>query len=81
MNTSDRNQKQKNKLFIGLVIALLACLWIGWSGYDPYIAQEVVRENIRSSIQGMIQISIQFLLPIAIIVSLAKNAAANRRAR
>ncbi len=81
MNANDNTKNPKYKLLIGLVIALLVCLWIGWSDYDPYMAQEIVRDNIRSSIQGMIQISIQVLLPIAIIVSLVKNATANRRAR
>lgn len=68
MNTNNRIQKSQRVLYIGLAITLIACLWIGWSDFDPDMTQEVVRENIRSSIRGLIQISIQYLIPLAILV-------------
>jgi len=68
MNKIAKSYRRNYALYIGLVLVLLACWWIGWRDYDPNLAQEVVRENIRASIRGLIQISIQYVLPIAILV-------------
>lgn len=68
MNKNSKNSRRSYALYIGLALVLLACWWIGWRDYDPYLAQEAVRENIRASIRGLIQVSIQYALPIAILV-------------
>lgn len=68
MNKITTSNRRNYALYIGLALVLLACWWIGWRDYDPYLAQEAVRENIRASIRGLIQISIQYVLPIAILV-------------
>jgi len=68
MSTSGRIRKPKRVFYLWLVVILLACWWIGWRDYDPYMAQELVRENIRTGIRGMIQISIQYIVPVAILV-------------
>jgi len=68
MNKITKTHRRNYALYLGLVLVLLACWWIGWRDYDPNLAQEAVRENIRASIRGLIQISIQYVLPIAILV-------------
>jgi len=68
MNKIAKTHRRNYALYIGLALVLLACWWIGWRDYDPYLAQEAVRENIRASIRGLIQIAIQYVLPIAILV-------------
>lgn len=62
MNKITKTHRRNYALYLGLVLILLACWWIGWRDYDPYLTQEAVRENIRASIRGLIQISIQFAI-------------------
>ena len=81
MNTSEGIFKRKRWLYIGLAITLLVCLWIGWRDFDPYIAQEEVRENIRSGIRRAIQIVIQYIIPLGILVFFAREIIANKRSK
>lgn len=73
MSTSVRIQKYQYVLYFVLVLTLLACGWIGWRDYDPYIAQEVVRNTIRASIRGLIQMAVQYIVPLAIVVYFANE--------
>lgn len=68
MNMMTKRHRRSCALYIGLALVLLVCWWVGWRDYDPYLAQEAVRENIRATIRGLIQISIQYIVPIAILV-------------
>ena len=68
MNLITKSNRRSYALYIGLALVLLVCWWVGWRDYDPYLAQEAVRENIRATIRGLIQISIQYIVPIAILV-------------
>ena len=81
MNVADDSFKPKPWLYIGLAIALLACWWVGWRDYDPYMAQEAVRENIRESIRWTIQLFVQYLIPVGIVIFLVKRVVLNSRSK
>ena len=62
------------------VIALAACLWAGWSGFDPYVPQETVRESIQLGIRGAAQIALQFVAPALLLMFLGREALVSLRA-
>lgn len=67
-------------LYLVLILAFAACLWIGWHDFDPWMPQETVRETIRSGIRGIIQLAIQYFIPINILVFFVQEIVAGRRA-
>jgi hypothetical protein len=71
----------KPYLYTVLSIALVACLWVGWYDFEPWIPQHEVRENIRSSIRWTIQFLVQDAIPAAIIIYFGREAYANCRAK
>jgi hypothetical protein len=71
----------KTWLYLGLLLILSACLWVGWFDFDPSVAQELVRENIRSAIRRTIQIAIQYVVPLGIIVFFAREIMASRQSK
>ena len=74
-------RKQRAWWVYGLaVIALAACLWVGWSGFDPYVPQETVRESIRLGIRGAAQIALQFVAPALLLMFRGRAALARVRA-
>jgi hypothetical protein len=60
-------------------LALLACLWIGWAGFDPDVPQSVVRETIRATPRQAIQLLVQYVVPAVLVVFLVREVAARRR--
>ena len=64
-----------------LVIALGACLWVGWRDFDPHVPQETVRESIRLGIRGIIQLTVQYVLPVVILLVLVREALVGLHAR
>jgi hypothetical protein len=68
-------------LYLALALLLVGCLWVGWHDFDPYIPQEVIRENIRSSTRRTIQITIQYIIPLAVLVFFIREITAKRRSK
>jgi len=68
MMPGDTSPRSKLWIYITLTVVLLACLWIGWRDFDPWVPQDEVRENIRSSIRWVIQVLVQYVIPVAIII-------------
>ena len=68
-------------LYVILTLVLLACLWVGWRDFDPWIPQDEVRENIRSSIRWVIQVLVQYVIPGAIVIFFGKEAIAKLRGK
>jgi len=67
---------------IGAMLAALAlCLWIGWRDFDPWIAQDEVREAIRLTIRRGVQIAVQFVAPVALVALLLRELDGLFRAR
>lgn len=73
--------RSKSWLYAFLAFVLLACLWAGWQGFDPWLSQGETREGIRSTIRWAIQVSIQFLVPAAILFYFASEVVAKLRDR
>jgi hypothetical protein len=65
---------RKPYLYFVLSFVLLACLWVGWHDFDPWISQDEIRENIRPSIRWTIQFLVQYAIPTAIIIYFGKEA-------
>lgn len=59
---------------VALGAVLLACLWIGWHDFDPWMSQEAVRGSIRGFIRGAVQLLVQYLIPLAILACLIRSA-------
>ena len=78
MSQSTPVPRQFPWLYLGLALLFVACVWIGWRDFDPFVPQEAVRAGIRGSIRGTFQFLVQYLVPIAILVYLAGKAI-NRR--
>ena len=66
-------------LYAILSLVLLACLWVGWRDFDPWVPQDDVRESIRSTIRRVIQVLLQFAIPGAIIIFFGKEIVAKLR--
>lgn len=81
MNIMKNAKRNKAGLYLMLALILVACLWIGWHDFNPWIQQEAVRENIRSGIRWTIQLAVQYFIPINILVYFAQEIIAGRRAR
>ena len=79
-SNSKRSNTKRAWCYIGLLLALAACLWVGWGDFDPRMPQAEVRETIRLSIRWTIQVLVQFVLPVAIVTYLIGDIVANRRA-
>ena len=56
-----------------MLAALVLCLWIGWRDFDPWIAQDEVREAIRLTIRRSVQIAVQFVAPVALVALLVRE--------
>jgi hypothetical protein len=67
-------------LFLLAVVALVACLWIGWSDFTPQVPQELVKEAIRAAPQRVMQIVVQFIAPAMLNGFLSSAVAARIRA-
>ena len=78
MSESIPVQRQRSWLYFGLALLFVACVWIGWSDFDPFVPQADVRAGIRATIRGSFQFLIQYLVPVAILVYFAGKAM-NRR--
>jgi hypothetical protein len=59
--------------------ALVVCLWIGWSDFDPYLGQDVVRDSIRAAPRVLMQTLVQFVAPVLLAAFLARAAIARWR--
>jgi hypothetical protein len=81
MKTTDKTTLSKTVLYSSLLIILLICLWVGWSEFNPIIAQDVIRDNIRFTVRWAIQISIQYIVPVAIVIFFVKEIIASRRSK
>ena len=46
------------------MLALVACLWIGWADFDPNVPQDVVRQGIHEAPRRAVQLLVQFAMPI-----------------
>jgi heme A synthase len=65
-----------------LALAILAyCLVLGWSGLDPQVSQETIRESIRSAPRGVVQIAVQYVLPSLLLGFLVSEGVAALRSR
>ena len=73
MTSIDTSHRSKRWLYVILAFAFLACLWVGWRDFDPWIPQNEVRENIRSTIRWLIQVLVQYAIPGAIIIFFGKE--------
>ena len=74
-----RKQQAKPGWMVALmIVALVACVWIGWRDFDPYVPQLVVQEGIRSGVRGTIQVVVQFVAPVVIGVLLGRELLARR---
>ena len=78
MSESTSVQRQFPWLYLGLSLLFVACVWIGWSDFDPFVPQADVRAGIRGSIRGTIQFLVQYLVPVAILVAFAGKAISRR---
>ena len=67
-------------VYVGALVMLGACLWVGWSDFDPYVPQEVVRGAIREAPRQVVQAVVQFVAPAVIVAFLASEAVARWRA-
>ena len=62
-------------------LALAACLWIGWAGFDPDVPQATVREAIHVAPRTVVQLLVQFVAPAALVVFLLRGLVARWRTR
>jgi len=67
------SQVNRPGFYLILFMVLVSCLWIGWHDFDPWVPQELVRENIRSTIRWMSQLMVQYFIPGNILVYFAKE--------
>ena len=67
-------QLRRRAGYAGLVLVLLACLWIGWRDHDPWIEQALVRQRIREWIRLGLQLSVQYAIPGAIALAFMRRA-------
>jgi len=81
MTPVDTSHRSKLWLYAILALVLVACLWVGWSDFNPRIPQDVVRENIRLTIRQTIQALVQYVIPGAIVVFFSKEALVRIRSR
>ena len=72
METARKNPKTTTLVLAAL--ALLACLWIGWSDFDPNVPQDVVRESIRATPRVLVQILVQYVAPAFLVAFLVREA-------
>ena len=67
-------------VYVAVLAALAACLWIGWAGFDPNVPQETVRDSIRATPRLLVQLLVQFVAPIALLAFLVREFRARGRA-
>lgn len=79
MTPNDTSRRSKWWLYAILTVVLFACLWVGWSDFDPRIPQGEVRENIRHTIRWVIQVLVQYVIPAAILIFFGREALAKFR--
>ena len=74
MSFGDTLNPSRLWLYAILALVLVACLWVGWSDFNPWIPQDEIRENIRFTTRWVIQILIQYIIPGAIVMFFGKKA-------
>ncbi|NCT66005.1 MAG: hypothetical protein GXC76_00015 [Rhodanobacteraceae bacterium] len=79
MTFVDMSRPGKRWLYAVLTCVLLACLWIGWRDFDPWVPQDEVRENIRSTVRWLIQLLVQYAIPGGILIFFGKEVLARLR--
>jgi hypothetical protein len=60
------------------VLALAACLWVGWRDFDPFVPQAVVRDAIHAGPRMAMQVLVRFVAPIVLVAFLVRQALAHR---
>lgn len=73
MPSGDTSNRSRLWLYAILTLVLVACLWVGWRDFTPWIPQDEIRENIRSTIRWAIQLLIQYIIPGAIVIFFGKK--------
>jgi len=68
-------------VYLIVVAALVASIWIGWGDFDPYVPREVVQETIRAAPRNIVQLLVQFVVPILLVGFLVKEGLAFARSR
>ncbi len=81
MITMNNKSLPRGVLYLGLVLILFYCVWLGWSDFDPRIPQELVRNNIRSGIRSSLQVIVQYIVPVSIIAFFVREIMASRRSK
>jgi hypothetical protein len=81
MTTVNTSRRSKTWLYVVLTLVLLACLWVGWRDFDPWIPREQVRESIRSTIRWVIQVLVQYAIPGAIVIFFGREILAKHRGK
>jgi hypothetical protein len=68
-------------VYLLATLILAWCLVLGWSGFDPYVPQEAVRDTIRGMPRGVVQLVVQYIVPALLLGFLVNEAVAALRSR